>query len=208
MHAQDPAPVYKRGGYTTNVRKEESFSGISYAPFTVANRSAGYRSLSTTPEALRPGRSPPPACGLAAALCPGAEWAGRHFCGWLCNRMRPGVYAQKSFEGQLGPTNRLFATSSGQTRARPKGNVCPVRAWHATFVLCLSSPKFILTSGSPPSRPQRTPWSCITTYRDHGVRFTCVRPSTVAKACIIAYHTHIICQSRHSTVTKIGPVAW
>ena len=43
-----------------------------------------------------------------------------------------------------------------------------------------SSPKFILTWGGPPCRLQRTPWSCITTYQDQGVRFTNVRPSTLA----------------------------
>ena len=48
---------------------------------------------------------------------------------------------------------------------------------------------------SPRQVPQvdhNVPWSCIATYQDQGVRFTNVRPSTVAKACIIAYHTHII----------------
>ena len=52
MHEHDSALAGKESGYTTNARKEEIFSDMSEAPFTVAIKTAEECCLATTPTVL------------------------------------------------------------------------------------------------------------------------------------------------------------
>ena len=52
LREHDSALPGKESGYTTNAKKQEIFSDMSYAPFTVADKIIGDCCLSTTPAVL------------------------------------------------------------------------------------------------------------------------------------------------------------
>ena len=52
MREHDSAQAGKESSYTTNAKKEEIFSDMSWAPFTAANKTMSEAVLSTTPTVL------------------------------------------------------------------------------------------------------------------------------------------------------------
>ena len=84
------------------------------------------------------------------------------------------------------------------------GNVCPACARRATFVFS------ILALAPSLSSPAEVPLVDRTLELYHHVPGPGgpFHKCETKHSCIIAYHTHIIRQSCHSRLTKIGPVIW